>query len=319
MKNKAIYYEVGALMYCPANNSKIVQKLLANQFGSKYSLAFCLEDTISDNKVPEAEAVLVNTIKDLYKFNGLQDFYLPKIFIRVRRPDQITDLMKRFEDARSIVTGFNAPKFDTTNADKYIRAMKTVNEHYGKKIWFMPILESSVLVNINTRYDFLYSIKEKLDTIEDFVLNVRVGGNDLSHVFGLRRHSFETVYDIKPVAGILTDILTVFSTDYVVSGPVWEYYNGENWDIGLAQEIQKDMTAGFVGKTAIHPKQIDVINKASRVLKEDFEDAKAILGWDSNAASLVHGSHYESRMNEVKTHTNWARKILYLADYYGIR
>ena len=67
------------------------------------------------------------------------------------------------------------------------------------------------------------------------------------------------------MADILTDILTVFSQDYVVSGAVWEYYNGEKWDSGMRKEIQKDLTAGFCGKTVIHPKQIDVLNDNSHI------------------------------------------------------
>jgi citrate lyase beta subunit len=323
MKNKLIHYSVGALMYCPANNKSVKNKITSNAFGDKYSLAFCLEDTINDNKVEEAESILVDTIQYIYdcSVKGV-DFHLPKIFIRVRRPDQISNLMKRFGDARKIITGFNTPKFDMSNIDAYIDEVEFINIEYGstdKKYYIMPILESHEMISLQTRYDFLYSIKAKLDSIEDLVLNIRVGGNDLSHVFGLRRHSFETVYDIKPVADILIDILTVFSQDYVVSGAVWEYYNGENWDLGLAEEVRKDITAGFIGKTVIHPKQIDVFNNACKVLKEDYEDAKAILDWSMNADSMVRGSNLNSRMNEYKTHYNWARKVLFLAEYYGVK
>ena len=320
MKNDVIYYSVGALMYCPANNTGIVKKLVHKEFGTKFSLAFCLEDTINDNKVEEAEEILVGTIKKLYDTKELGvDFYLPKIFIRVRKPSQISDLMNRFGDSRSIITGFNTPKFDESNAQDYISQIKKINEDYDGTYYIMPILESPAMIDLRTRYNFLYSMKSYLDYIEDLVLNIRVGGNDLSHVFGLRRHSFETVYDIKPVADVLTDILTVFSTDYIVSGAVWEYYNGENWDKGLRDEIQKDITAGFIGKTVIHPKQIGVLNQASKVLKEDYEDAKVILGWSKDADSMVSGSNLSSRMNEYKTHYNWAQKILFMADYYGIK
>ena len=321
MKDSIIYYSVGALMYCPANNLTIVDKLIKNDFGDKFSLAFCLEDTINDNKVEEAESILVDTVKRIYSArNRGISFYLPKIFIRVRKPSQISDLMIRFGDARKIITGFNTPKFDCSNADLYISEISYINQEYKDSVYYvMPILESPAMVDLRTRYDFLYSMKEKLDTIENLVLNIRVGGNDLSNVFGLRRRSFETVYDIKPVADVLTDILTVFSKDYVVSGAVWEYYNGENWDLGLANEIQKDITSGFIGKTVIHPKQISVINKYSRVFREDYEDAKSILDWDKDANSMVSGSNLKNRMNEVKTHINWAKKVMYLAEYYGIR
>ena len=48
-------------------------------------------------------------------------------------------------------------------------------------------------------------------------------------------------------------------------------------------------------------------------------DAKEILDWAEDANSMVGGSNLKSRMNEVKTHRNWAEKIMYLAEYYGLK
>ena len=313
-------YSVGALMYCPANNKGVVEKLKKGAFGTKFSLAFCLEDTIADDAVEEAEEILVQNMKSLNKlYRNKEITYLPNIFIRVRKPSQIYNLVERLGKARGILLGFCLPKFDDSNALNYLSALTTTNKEFKQNYYIMPILESHEMVDLRTRYEFLYRIKGYLDKVRDNVLNVRVGGNDLSHLFALRRHSFETVYDIKPVADILVDILTVFSQDYVVSGAVWEYYNGENWDKGLMNELQKDITAGFVGKTVIHPKQIGVVNEACKVLKEDYEDAKAILNWDKNSDTLVKGSNLSSRMNEYKTHSNWAKKILAMATYYGTK
>ena len=54
------------------------------------------------------------------------------------------------------------------------------------------------------------------------------------------------------------------------------------------------------------------------VSKKDYEDAQAILQWDENNEKGVSKSCAGERMNEVKTHGNWAAKILILADIYGI-
>ncbi len=146
-----------------------------------------------------------------------------------------------------------------------------------------------------------------------------MGGNDLSHAFGLRRPVDSTIYDIRPVAGLLTDIVTTFAPRYVVSGPVWEYYAGAGWEAGLRRETKLDLLCGFVGKTVIHPNQIPVINRAYQVPKTDFNDAKSILNWNQNANEYVSGSLTKERMNEYKTHNNWARKTLFLAEAFGIR
>lgn len=320
MKDKLIHYSVGAVLYTPANNKDITRKLFDNYFGEKFSLAFCLEDTIPDNKVKQAETILVDTIMRLYEAKEMlhKNFYLPKLFIRVRTPSQIEDLMNRLGEARKIITGFNIPKFDVSNAKEYTDAITAINEWDENTYYMMPILESKPLVQNDNLKSYLNLLKTYVDKIEPYVLGIRVGGNDLSGLFGVRRHSFETIYDVKPVASILTDILLVFGTDYVVSGAVWDYYNGEAWAQGLADEVQKDITAGFVGKTAIHPKQIAVINEASKVLKEDYEDAKAILNWNDENL-LVSGSTLGSRMSEQKTHFRWAEKILFMAEYFGVR
>jgi citrate lyase beta subunit len=154
--------------------------------------------------------------------------------------------------------------------------------------------------------------------VEDLVLNIRVGGNDLCHMFGFRRHCDESIHLIRPVADIFSDIITVYGMDYVVSGPVWEYYSGYNWENGLIQELKDDKLCGFTGKTVIHPNQISVVNKVYQVTRSDFNDAKAILNWDKKSDSLVSGNLAGERMNEYKTHHNWAEKILFLAEVFGI-
>lgn len=316
MKNSAVYYGVGPLLYCPANSTKIVSYLMQEKFGTQYSLALCLEDTINDDFIEEAEIQLVHTMTDLFCLKD-KGFFIPKIFIRVRNPEQITTLTGRMGDAADLITGFIIPKFSLENADRYIDKIIYMNTIYKRPVYMMPILESPEIVPPQNRINVLYALKEKLDSIEEHVLNIRVGGNDLCHLFGFRRHSSESIYQIKPIADIFSDIVTIFGMDYVLSAPVWEYYNGDGWDSGLAAEIQQDKLCGFVGKTVIHPNQIPVVNKCYKVSEKDYKDAKAILNWDSKSESLVAGSVDKERMNEYKVHSNWAKKILMLAEVYG--
>ena len=141
--------------------------------------------------------------------------------------------MERFGDAGVLITGFIIPKFSLENADSYISEILSVNERYNRAIYMMPIFESPSMIHLQHRHQILYTLKEKLDAIEPLVLNIRVGGNDLCHVFGFRRHVTQSIHDIRPISDIFSDIITVFGMDYVISGPVWEYYNGSGWDRGL--------------------------------------------------------------------------------------
>lgn len=318
MKDSMLHYSVGALLYCPANNESIVDSLSRESFGNFFSLALCLEDTIRDGQLAEAENILVHSLKTLFARVQIHPFYMPKIFIRVREPGQIRKLYSLLEEASELVTGFILPKFSTENADRYLNEMTLLNEGSSRTVYMMPILENTEIIHLQNRCQILYGLKEKLDRRAEMVLNIRVGGNDLCHAFGYRRSSTETIQEIKPVFHILSDILTAFGTDYVISGPVWEYYRGPGWDTGLKTELSLDRLNGFVGKTVIHPNQIPLVNSAYQVSPTDYKDAQSILNWNNNIASLVSGSAEGSRMNEYKTHGNWASKIMMLSQVYGI-
>ncbi len=319
MKDDNIYYSVGALLYCPANKESISRAVINEKLGRNYSLALCLEDTINDDFVEEAEKIMVNSLQKIFENKDSYTFFLPKIFVRVRERSQISRIMKMLGDAQAIISGFIIPKFIPETADEYIDEIIKVNEEYGRTIYMMPILESQTMIDLRTRYDILYTIKDKLKRIEPLVLNIRVGGNDLCKMFGFRRHSSESIHDIKPVSNIFSDIVTVFGLDYVISGPVWEYFNGDNWDEGLKNEIAGDILCGFIGKTVIHPNQIEVVRNAYKVSLKDLQDANSILNWSKNSASLVAGSQAKERMNEYKTHCIWAEKIRILAEIYGVK
>lgn len=319
MKDNILYYSVGALLYCPAYKKNIADAVTREEFGTKYSLALCLEDTVNDRFVEEAEQIPIDSIRQIHNARKIHPFYLPKIFIRVRSPRQIAKLTAAFGDSSDIITGYNIPKFSLTNADEYIQTMIKANELAQKKIYMMPIYESLSLTDIRRRADILYRLKDALAAVEDLVLNIRVGGNDLCHLFGFRRHADESIHRIRPIADIFSDIVTVYGMDYVISGPVWEYYSGENWQNGLLAEILDDKLCGFTGKTVIHPKQIPVVNHAYQVLQSDWEDAKAILNWDQDSNAYVSGNLAKERMDEFKTHANWARQTLLLAEAFGVK
>ena len=312
-------YSVGALLYTPALNQKIADAVISGKIPKPYSLALCLEDTIGDDMVEAAEAQVCESLRHIHDALEQREFYLPKIFIRVRSAAQMTDLYYRIKPHDSILTGFIFPKYSANNADAYNREIIQINAEAKKPVWMMPILESRDIVEPVTRTEILGRIRDSINSVSEYVLNVRVGGNDFSNQFSVRRHYDETIYDILPVAQLLGDILNFFSRDYIISGPVWEFFSSDNdeWAKGLRNELKLDRLNGFVGKTVIHPKQIPIVNEMLRVTNKDHEDAKEILRWD-NSGLQVGKSFGGERMNEVRTHYNWARKIILLSELYGI-
>lgn len=312
-------YSVGALLYSPALNSKIADTVISGKLGNCYSMAICLEDTVGDDMVEYAESQVRETMQRIYTASLTQEMFVPKLFIRVREPEQIMRVYRKISEFDGILTGFILPKYTVSNRAQYDQEMQRVNEAARKKLWMMPILESGDIVEPVTRTEILAALRSSIDAMRDIVLNVRVGGNDFCNQFAARRHYDETIYDILPIAQLLGDILTFFSRDYVVSGPVWEFFSSDNdeWRRGLRRELKLDRLNGFIGKTVIHPKQIPIVNEMLRVTCKDHEDAKTILNWD-NTGLQVGKSFGGERMNEVRTHYNWARKILLLSELYGI-
>ena len=319
MKDSVLYYSVGPLLYCPANHMGIADSLIRERFGTHYSLALCLEDTISDDHVEAAERQLAVTLESLRQASEKAAFFIPKIFVRVRNPEQIAKLLNLLGNTTHLVHGFIIPKFSLKNADTYIEALLSVNQNSERPVYMMPILEDPSLTDLRIRQDLLYVLKEKLDSMEELVLNVRVGGNDLCHVYGFRRSPEESIHNIRTISDIFSDIITVFGKDYVVSGPVWEYYHGKHWKKGLKKELKQDRLCGFTGKTVIHPRQIELVNEVYKVSEKDLADARAILGWDQASPNLVSGCTYGERMNEYKVHSNWAQRILMLSEAFGVR
>jgi len=318
-----LQYALGGLLYCPALNPKAPDFITGKKkINGLRSVSLCLEDSIGDASVSEAEERLTQTFEEIYReviLENVRKSELPMLFVRVRSAEQLIRIYEKICDYE-LLTGFILPKFDRTNASGYIEALTEVNS--GKQnIYAMPILESKDVIDLQSRFGALSEIKSAVDTISKLVLNIRVGGNDFCSRFGLRRDVTRTIYDINVVRDVLTDIYNVFGRDYVVSAPVWEYFgNDENgeWAEGLRRELSLDRLNGFIGKTAIHPSQLPIINESLSVTEEDYRDAMGILNWDSGSLGVAK-SPSGGRMNEVKVHENWARKTATLASVYGVK
>lgn len=316
MSREITGYDVGALMYCPANGHKgIVDALREERFSRPFSLAFCLEDTVREDAVESAERELYQTLKRITAARREGYFYLPLIFVRVRSPRQMEELARRFRPFSDILTGFILPKFFIENCGAYIEVIQGAGADY----YYMPIFESASMIDLRHRYDRLAEVRDRMEAVSGRILNVRVGGNDFSHAFGLRRQVDQTIYQLRPVASLLTDIVTTFASRYVVAGPVWEYFAGSGWESGLRREMELDLLCGFVGKTVIHPNQIAVVNDCLKVSAADYQDACHILNWDPDSFQLVSSSAESTRMNEYNTHFRWADRIVRLAQVYGVK
>ncbi|WP_165253207.1 HpcH/HpaI aldolase/citrate lyase family protein [Adlercreutzia sp. ZJ304] len=335
---------LGATMYMPGTQD-FAGKIISGWLPELTSMVLCFEDACPADKVYEAEAnslALLDILVDAIEDGSLDIDRVPLIFCRVRSIGQFHRFAQQLTVRQSkLLCGFNFPKFNSRNGEAYFNYLKQLNDELGEILYGMPILEDSKVAFKESRMGELMAVREILDDYKDIVLQVRVGATDFSSCFGARRGVDYSIYDILTVREILSDILNVFSrnNDYVVSGPVWEYFRAPkemmfedlpkidiedrllrrhrifNEEVdGLLREVILDKANGFVGRTVIHPTHIRFVNALQAVTREEYNDAMQIL----NTNSGVVKSTQANKMNEIAPHTNWARKVAMRAKAYGV-
>lgn len=340
-----LQYCLGATIYMPGHKD-FAQAILDKKYPGLTSMVLCFEDACKEEDVPAAEQ---NSIRLLDIINqaidaGSFDYKdLPLIIFRVRNIEQFHHFssMLKPEHIR-LVTGFNFPKFNSTNAARYLEHLAELNEKFGEVLYGMPIIEERRVAFRETRVTELVAIKQIVDQYKELILNIRVGATDFSSVFGARRDINYTIYDIMTVREILCDILNMFTrdNDYTVSGPVWEYFRiNKNLkfaeklpdvDIkesllkretiindavdGLMRELILDKANGFVGKTIIHPSHINYVNGMLAVTHEEYEDALQVLNTSGGVIKSTNGN----KMNEIGPHRRWAERLVARASAYGV-
>lgn len=345
-------HALGATLYMPATRKTIAQDLIAGKLTGLMSMVLCLEDAIGDNEVQQAEGLLVSHLETLscaVEQGRISHEDLPLIFVRVRDARQMSRVVDVLGENSLLLTGFVFPKFTVENGNEYFASLEAMNRGREKPLYGMPILESPEIIYVEQRHENLLKIKKILDQYRQLVLNVRFGATDFSGLFGLRRNRDMTIYDIRVIGNCIADIINVFTrpeSDYVMPGPVWEFYSSERvlkpqlrhgvfidhlgkaggrmrdnliggYIDGLIHEIILDKANGLIGKTIIHPSHIKPVQALCVVTHEEYVDACSILA-SSNGDIGVIASQYANKMNEVKPHLRWAQKIMIKSKIYGV-
>ncbi|MFH8836233.1 HpcH/HpaI aldolase/citrate lyase family protein [Streptomyces sp. NPDC017868] len=335
---------LGATLYSPATRPRLADAVRKQAARGVVSMVLCLEDSISDAEVEAGEANLVETFADL----AADGSGVPLLFIRVREPRQITDLVDRLGASVSLLSGFVLPKFTEARGHGFLEALTQAERTSGRRLFAMPVLESPELLHLETRAETLAGIASITDKYRDRVLALRLGVTDFCSAYGLRRSPDMTAYDIKIVANVIADVVNVLGrsdgTGFTVTGPVWEYFRpgermfkpqlrrspfleGRAEDLrtaliehdldGLLREIELDRANGLLGKTCIHPTHVVPVHALSVVSHEEWSDAQDILRPERDGGGVLR-SAYTNKMNEVKPHRAWAERTLLRAEVFGV-
>ncbi len=333
---------LGATLYLPGTRPTLATDLAKRARRGVVSAVVCLEDAVGDADVGAAERNTVAALRE-YAEHAPDG---PLVFVRVRTPQQIPVVLGGLGAAATLLSGFVVPKFTEESGPAFLDAVADADALLGRRTFVMPVIESPEVIHRESRLDALLGIQRLLDKHRERVLAVRIGATDLAAAFGIRRDRDLTVYDVRPVADAIGDVVNVLGradgTGYVITGPVWEYFHRHErmfkpllrqspfdehdarrlrqelitGDLdGLIREIVLDKANGLTGKTVIHPSHVGAVHALSVVTAEEYDDARDIVGRGGGGATT---SSRRNKMNESKPHRAWAERMLRRAAVFGV-
>ncbi len=287
-------WQLGAPLYMPAHRFDLMAIANGEKLSELRSMIFCTEDAVSCHEI---DSSLRHLGLCLQGFEDAPDCFR---FIRARNPE----ILARLLDLPGIekIDGFVLPKFTEKVFNAYFDQLK------GTPFKVMPTLETHEV------FDFaaMCALRDGLlqDAVLPSVLMLRIGGNDLLNLLGVRRPKGLTLYE-TPLGHVISQLVTVFKpSGFALSAPVFEYLN----DTGtLQKEIRQDLAYGLTGKTAIHPTQIPLIEAAYAIDEEDYQMALSLTAQEAPAVFKMHNA-----MCEVATHQRWALDLIRRQQCYGV-
>ncbi len=289
---------LGATLYVPSTRDDLLAIATGEKYPDLRSVVFDLEDSVLDRDIEVAIGKLAQLLKQLHLTRSLYPNG-PLLFVRPRN----AELLRRISRLAGIhhMDGFVIPKTTADVLPAYIAAMPHAHQY------MMPTIE--------TREAFdpieMRRLREQLTAIQDRVLAIRIGGNDLLRTLSSRRSLTRTAYD-GPLGNIIAILVSSFIPwGFSMSAPVLENFN----DMQLLQEeVDRDIEHGLLTKTAVHPDQVSMIHRAYMVDERNYANALQILDDEAPAVFAVNGV-----MSEPATHRGWARAIVTRASFFGVR
>lgn len=287
-------FQLGASLYVPALHPKLDAVLGRREHPDLKSVIVCTEDAIAENDLDRALAQLREVLAALAPTPGLLRF------VRVRNPAVMREVLGMPGVER--IDGFVLPKITSDSLPRYAKLLRA-SPHL-----LMPTLETADVFEP----DAMRALRTVLlrPAVRERVLALRIGGNDLLRVLGMRRPRDVTLYD-TPLGTLLAQLVLIFRPHgFALTAPVFDFLDDEPL---LREEARRDLAFGFHGKTAIHPSQVALIEAVFKVKAVELEAAKRLIEPDCPAVFKLGGAMYEAAV-----HGPWAHRVFSRARHFGI-
>ncbi len=287
--------QLGGSLYIPATHKNVNAICNENRYPLLKSCIIDTEDAISEDDLELGLEKISNMLEN-YKPNGLC------LFIRPRNPQVLNQLLKIKNIDK--IDGFSLPKFSTKVMQEYAQIISSCKDEF----YIMPVLESRDIFS-----------RESLEEICSFlrknrlnVLTLRLGGEDMMQYLGLKRRCEDNIYELVGPSRVIGDVINIFKPyGFNITATVFNCINRHEL---FEKNVLEDLRQGLLGKTIIHPNQIEPINEAYKVSRQEYEMAKKMLDTDTQAIIVQDG-----QMGEKFAHSSWAKIILTRYHFYGLK
>ena len=234
---------IRSYLYVPGSDPHRIEKALASEADA---VILDLEDAVAPNRKEEARKTVAEVL--------LSEHEKP-VFVRINAPDSVL----AEEDVEAVagprLAGLRLPK---TESAESVRRVAQWLDKLGCEAGLQCLIESALGLELAF----------EIARAHEKVVGMSLGEADLAANLGVRGD-----------AGLLyaRSRLVAATRAAGLPGPVQSVYTNVRDAEGLRRSTMEGKNMGFVGRSAIHPAQIEVINEVFTPTEEEVAEAKDLL------------------------------------------
>ena len=241
-----------SLVFVPGNNPRFLEK--AKSLPADV-VCFDLEDSVPDKEKKKARALIKNTLKQRSK-------YSPDVFVRTNSPESGKIAADLKEIVQKGIDGIVIPK---VNSAKELKKIEKIISSLEKKrkikgIRLMPSIESAL--GVMNCYEIASSSKRIVALV--FGIFDLLNDMGIEYTKGNPPGAKYSRYKV-PVAAAAVGVVAIDG--------IWQDLKDKN---GFTKDCEVGRSLGYVGKSVIHPDQIQTVHKIFHPNKAEIEWAKKV-------------------------------------------
>ena len=241
-----------SLVFVPGNNPRFLEK--AKSLPADI-VCFDLEDSVPDKEKKKARALIKNTLKQRSK-------YSPDVFVRTNSPESGKIAADLKEIVQKGIDGIVIPK---VNSAKELKKIEKIISSLEKKrkikgIRLMPSIESAL--GVMNCYEIASSSKRIVALV--FGIFDLLNDMGIEYTKGNPPGAKYSRYKV-PVAAAAVGVVAIDG--------IWQDLKDKN---GFTKDCEVGRSLGYVGKSVIHPDQIQTVHKIFHPNKAEIEWAKKV-------------------------------------------